>query len=95
MSETIDEASVRHTAKLARLAVSEDALPVLVGELRAVLGFISKLSEVDVSEVDVHDNRRSTPLRDDVVTAGNIADDIIRNAPAADGHFFTVPKVIE
>ena len=95
MSEHIDENTVRHTAALARLAVEPADLPVLVDELRAVLGFIGRLSEVDVSGVTEADDPRSTPLREDVVTCAGAAAEIVRNAPDADGHFFKVPKVIE
>ena len=34
-------------------------------------------------------------FREDVVTDGNQADDVIANAPERDHHFFVVPKVIE
>jgi aspartyl-tRNA(Asn)/glutamyl-tRNA(Gln) amidotransferase subunit C len=91
----IDIETVRRTAKLARLAVSEERLPQLVDELQRLLGLIGIMDTADVSGVSLESDPRSTPLRADVVHDGGIAADIVRNAPAPDGHFFTVPKVIE
>src|ERR1043166_2684930 len=67
------------------------------GELNAILAFVEQLTEVDVAGVEPMTS--VTPMemkkRKDEVTDGGIADDIVRNAPATEGHFFLVPKVVE
>lgn len=94
---SVDSATVRRIAHLARIAVAEDEVEHLRGELNAMLSFVEQLSEVDVAGVEPMTS--VTPMemkkREDVVTDGGIADDIVRNAPATDDNFFLVPKVVE
>jgi aspartyl-tRNA(Asn)/glutamyl-tRNA(Gln) amidotransferase subunit C len=94
---SVDAANVRRIAHLARIAVSEDEVPHLQGELNAMLAFVEQLSEVNVEGVEPMTS--VTPMqmkkRQDVVDDGGIADDIVANAPATEGHFFLVPKVVE
>ena len=94
---SVDEAKVRHIAKLARIAVSDAEVRALAPELSNILGWVEQLGEVDVSGVApmtaVIPNRLR--LRDDVVTEGDIRDEVLANAPAAEHGFFAVPKVIE
>ena len=94
---SVDAHTVRHIAKLARIAVSDDEVAALAPELSNILGWIEQLQEVDVADVQpmtaVIPNQLR--LRDDVVTEGGIRDDVLANAPAAEHGFFAVPKVIE
>lgn len=94
---SVDAATVRRIAHLARIAVTDDEVPHLQGELNAILAFVEQLSEVNVEGVEPMTS--VTPMemkkRVDVVTDGNIADDVIANAPATEDHFFLVPKVVE
>ncbi len=94
---SVDAATVRRIAHLARIAVTEAEIPHLQGELNAMLAFVEQLSEVDVDGVEPMTS--VTPMemkkRRDVVTDGEIADDIVKNAPATEDHFFLVPKVVE
>ena len=94
---SVDAATVRRIAHLARIAVSEAEIPHLAGELNAMLAFVEQLSEVDVEGVEPMTS--VTPMemkkRPDVVTDSGIPDDIVGNAPATDDHFFLVPKVVE
>ncbi len=94
---SVDAATVRRIAHLARIAVAEDEVEHLRGELNAILAFVEQLSEVDVEGVEPMTS--VTPMemkkRLDVVTDGGIPDDIIKNAPAAQDGFFVVPKVVE
>jgi aspartyl-tRNA(Asn)/glutamyl-tRNA(Gln) amidotransferase subunit C len=94
---SIDTATVRHIAHLARIAVTDDEVARLKSEINDVLAFVEQLSDVDVTGVEPMTS--VTPMamkkRPDVVTDGEIADDIVRNAPAAQDHFFLVPKVVE
>ena len=95
MSITEDEA--RKVAHLARIAVAPEALPGLAQELNGMLRFMEQLNEVDVDGVEPMTG--VTPMRlkrrDDVVTDGNMADRILKNAPDAREGFFAVPKVVE
>jgi aspartyl-tRNA(Asn)/glutamyl-tRNA(Gln) amidotransferase subunit C len=93
----VDADTVRRVAHLARIAVAEDEVAGLQGELNAILAFVEQLSEVNVDGVEPMTS--VTPMkmrmREDKVTVGDIADDILRNAPAREDHFFVVPKVVE
>ena len=94
---SVDPATVRRIAHLARIAVADDEVEHLRGELNAMLAFVEQLSEGNVEGVEPMTS--VTPMamkqREDVVTDGEIADDIVRNAPAVEDHFFQVPKVVE
>lgn len=69
----------------------------MVGELNGILAWVEQLGEVDVTGVEpmtaVIANK--TRLRDDVVTDGDVREKVLANAPAKEGAFFGVPKVIE
>jgi aspartyl-tRNA(Asn)/glutamyl-tRNA(Gln) amidotransferase subunit C len=94
---SVDAATVRRIAHLARIAVTEAEVPHLQGELNAMLAFVEQLSEVNVDGVEPMTS--VTPMemkkRADVVDDGGIADAIISNAPETQNHFFLVPKVVE
>jgi aspartyl-tRNA(Asn)/glutamyl-tRNA(Gln) amidotransferase subunit C len=94
---SVDAVTVRRIAHLARIAVREDEVPHLQGELNAMLAFVEQLSEVDVAGVDPMTS--VTPMemkkRPDVVNDGEIADEVVANAPETHDHFFLVPKVVE
>ena len=103
----VDVDTVRQVARLARIAVADDELEPLRGELNAVLAFIEQLMEVDVAGVAAMTSvvPMAIKMREDKVTDGGIAEKILANAPGgavyvdpADknaGGFFTVPKVVE
>jgi len=94
---SVDAATVRRIAHLARIAVAEDEVEHLKGELNAMLAFVEQLSEVNVEGVEPMTS--VTPMemkkRVDVVTDGGIRDDVLKNAPATEDGFFLVPKVVE
>ena len=94
---SVDADTVRRIAHLARIAVTEAEVPHLQGELNAMLAFVEQLSEVDVEGVEPMTSVMPMEMkkRQDVVNDGEIADDIVRNAPDAMNHFFLVPKVVE
>jgi aspartyl-tRNA(Asn)/glutamyl-tRNA(Gln) amidotransferase subunit C len=94
---SVDAATVRKIASLARLATTEEEVAALVPELNNILGWIEQLGEVDTDGIEplaaVIPNQLR--LRDDVVTDGGIRDQVLANAPQAEHGFFAVPKVIE
>ncbi len=93
----LDKATVARIAKLARLRVPDDRLEGLAGELSNILTWIEQLEKVDTKGVAPMASVVEASLREreDVVTDGGYAEDILRNAPERTGDFFTVPKVIE
>ena len=94
---SIDAATVRRIAHLARVAVADDEVEHLRGEINSILSFVEQLSEVNVEGVEPMTS--VTPMvmkkRADVVTDGNNADAVLRNAPVAENNYFLVPKVVE
>ncbi|MBX9845979.1 MAG: Asp-tRNA(Asn)/Glu-tRNA(Gln) amidotransferase subunit GatC [Xanthobacteraceae bacterium] len=94
---SIDAATVRRIAHLARVAVADDEVEHLRGEINSILSFVEQLSEVKVEGVEPMTS--VTPMvmkqRADVVTDGNNADAVLRNAPAVENNYFLVPKVVE
>jgi aspartyl-tRNA(Asn)/glutamyl-tRNA(Gln) amidotransferase subunit C len=94
---SVDADTVRRVAHLARLAVAEDEVEDLRGELNAILAFVGELAQVDVDGVEPMTSVTPTAMkmRKDEVTDGGMADAIMANAPASADHFFLVPKVVE
>ena len=94
---SVDQNTVRRIARLARIAVTEEDVPHLQGELNAILSFVEQLNEVNVDGVDPMTS--VTPMtmkkRQDGITDGGYADKIVQNAPATEDNFFLVPKVVE
>ena len=94
---SVSPEQVRHIARLARIAMSDEEIERLVPELNAIIGWVEQLGDVDTDGVEplatVIDQKLR--LRDDMVNDGNIRDDVLANAPEAQHGFFAVPKVIE
>jgi aspartyl-tRNA(Asn)/glutamyl-tRNA(Gln) amidotransferase subunit C len=94
---SVNQATVRHIAKLASIAVTDGEVDALVPELNNILGWIEQLREVDVTGIEpmtaVIPN--TLRLRPDIVTDGGKRDAVLANAPVAEHGFFAVPKVIE
>lgn len=94
---SVDAATVRKIAKLSRIAITDEEVPPLVGELNQILDWVEQLGEVDTDGVmpmtSVADI--TAPLRTDAITDGQKEAAVLQNAPdAREGHF-TVPKVVE
>jgi len=93
----VDQATVRKIARLARIKVTVEESEALEKELSGILDWVKQLDEVDTKGVEPMTRVMAMTLkkRPDVVSDGEIADDILANAPAREGHFFVVPKVVE
>jgi aspartyl-tRNA(Asn)/glutamyl-tRNA(Gln) amidotransferase subunit C len=93
----VDAETVRRVAHLARIAVADDEIEALRGELNAMLALFEQLAEVNVDGVEPMTSvmPMTMKMRRDEVTDGDIADAVIANAPAREDHFFLVPKVVE
>ena len=94
---SVDLATVKRVAHLARISVSDEEAEGLRGELNGILGWVEQLNEVDVTGVEPMTSVQPMAMkkRADLVTDGGKADDILANAPARDGDYFLVPKVVE
>lgn len=94
---SVDQATVKRVAHLARIKVKDEDVPQLAGELNTILHWIEQLNEVDVAGVEPMTAVVAVKMkmRDDVVTDGHYPADVVRNAPAQEDAFFMVPKVVE
>ena len=94
---SVTNEQVRHIARLARIAMSDEELEKLVPELNNILGWVEQLAEVDTANVAPMTSvaAMTLPLREDAVTDGDRHDDILGNAPQSARGFFAVPKVVE
>lgn len=94
---SVDAATVRRIAHLARIAVKEEEVSHLQGELNAMLAFVEQLTEVNVEGVEPMTSVMPMDMkkRTDIVTDGEIPGKVLANAPATEDHFFLVPKVVE
>jgi len=94
---SVDEATVRRIAKLARIGVEETELAGLAQELSQILKFVEQVNELDTSGVTPLTSAVETQIkrRIDEVTDGEIVDQVLANAPSRDDEFFAVPKVVE
>jgi aspartyl-tRNA(Asn)/glutamyl-tRNA(Gln) amidotransferase subunit C len=94
---SVDAETVRRIAHLARIAVAEEEIEHLQGELNAILAFVEQLAEADVAGVEPMTSvtPMAMKMRKDEVTDGGIAAAVMANAPTREDHFFLVPKVVE
>ena len=94
---TVDTKTVRKVARLARIAVPEERLEPLAKELNGILSWIEQLNEVNVDGVEAMTTpvKMTLPMREDVVSDGNIQAKVLANAPKSEDGFFVVPKVVE
>jgi aspartyl-tRNA(Asn)/glutamyl-tRNA(Gln) amidotransferase subunit C len=94
---SVDAATVKRIARLARIRIEENEIGSYQDELNAILGFVEQLQEVDVTGVEPMTSVTPMTLRrrDDLITDGGYADKIVSNAPLSEDNFFMVPKVVE
>jgi aspartyl-tRNA(Asn)/glutamyl-tRNA(Gln) amidotransferase subunit C len=93
----VDRATVRRIARLARIAITDDEARRLEQELSGILDWVAQLNEIDTSAVEPMTRvaAMKIKMRKDEVTDGFCADDILKNAPKVDDHYFVVPKIVE
>ncbi|HTM76962.1 MAG TPA: Asp-tRNA(Asn)/Glu-tRNA(Gln) amidotransferase subunit GatC [Devosia sp.] len=94
---SVDAATVKRIGRLARIRIEESEVSAYQDELNVILGFVEQLREVDVTGVEAMTSVTPMTLRrrDDVVTDGGYAEQIVANAPLSEDNFFMVPKVVE
>ncbi len=94
---SLDPATVRRIATLARIHVEDSEIPTLQAELNGILGWIEQLNEVNIDGVEPLTGaaRMALKMREDAVTDGGYPDKVLENAPERADAYFTVPKVVE
>jgi aspartyl-tRNA(Asn)/glutamyl-tRNA(Gln) amidotransferase subunit C len=94
---SVDAVTVKRVAHLARIALPEADVAAMQHEINAMLGFVEQLNEVDVEGVEPMTSVMPMAMkkRADIVTDGEIAGQIVANAPQAEDDYFMVPKVVE
>jgi aspartyl-tRNA(Asn)/glutamyl-tRNA(Gln) amidotransferase subunit C len=94
---SVDEDTVKRIARLARLALDEGQAAAMKDELNALIAWVEQLQEVNVEGVPPMTSvvEQRLKMRNDEVTDGGYPDDLMRNAPLSENHFFVVPKVVE
>jgi aspartyl-tRNA(Asn)/glutamyl-tRNA(Gln) amidotransferase subunit C len=94
---TIDSKLVRHVAHLARLELNEQELAQFTKQLASILEYMEKLQNLDTATVEPtsHAMPLKNVFREDEVKPSLPVKDVLKNAPAKEGNFFKVPKVIE
>ncbi len=94
---SVDQNTVRHIARLARIAVRDDELSALAGELNSILDWVEQLGEVDTNGVEPMTSAVAVTMkmRDDVVTSGNLQKEVTENAFGSEDGFYVVPRVVE
>jgi aspartyl-tRNA(Asn)/glutamyl-tRNA(Gln) amidotransferase subunit C len=94
---SVDSATVRRIARLARIAITDEEAARLEAELSGILDWVAQLDELDTSDVEpmTRVEAMTMKMRTDEVTDGFCADEIIKNAPEVDDHYFVVPKIVE
>lgn len=94
---SVDAATVKRVAHLARIKIDDDRSAVMAEELSKILGWVEMLGEVNTDGVGPLAAVIPNTLRwrEDVVTDGGIQDKVLSNAPKSEYGFFAVPKVIE
>ncbi len=91
------EIDVKYVAHLARISLTPDEEKKLAAQLGGILGYIEKLKELDVTNVEP--TAHAVPLvnvtRPDEIRPSLPHDDALRNAPKQAGGLFIVPKIVE
>ncbi len=96
MTQIISEKDARHMAKLSRLKLSDEQIADYTQQLGRVLGYMDKLKELDVTDVEpmAHAMDMTNVLRADEPVEGLSVEESLANAPAQSPPFFKVPKVL-
>jgi aspartyl-tRNA(Asn)/glutamyl-tRNA(Gln) amidotransferase subunit C len=94
---SLDAATIRRIAALARIRVEDAEVATLQTELNSILGWIEQLNEVDVEGIEPLTGaaQMALKMREDVVTDGGYPEKVLANAPERAGNFYAVPKVLE
>ena len=93
----VNDALIDKLAHLSRLEFAEEEKQVIKNDLEKMIGFIDKLNELDTTGVEplLHMSENVNIFREDRVSGQISKEEVFKNAPLHDEHFFKVPKVIK
>ena len=93
----VDNETVKHVAFLSRLRVDESNVEETKQEFNKILDWVAELSEVNTDGIEplVSVHTELNEPREDVVTAKDMSDIVLANAPQKEFGYFVVPKVVE
>lgn len=93
----VDNETVKRVAFLSRLKIEDDKIDAAKSEFNRILNWVEELNEIPTDDVEplITVNDISLRLREDAVTAGHCAKEVLANAPSAEYDYFAVPKVVE
>ena len=96
MTKEISADQVRHIGVLSRIDLTDEQVEMFRKELGSIIGYFDKLQELDTESVEpmVHAVEIHNVLADDEPGESLSPEQALANAPARDGDFFRVPKVI-
>ncbi len=96
MSKTVDDKQVRQVSLLSRITLTDEQVATFGDQLSPIVSYFDKLNELDTSGAEpmAHPLDFHNVLAADELGSSLTADEALHNAPARDGDFFTVPKVI-
>ncbi|MFP6584120.1 MAG: Asp-tRNA(Asn)/Glu-tRNA(Gln) amidotransferase subunit GatC [Candidatus Hydrogenedentota bacterium] len=88
---------VEYVAGLAQLILDDDTKERLVQEMGDILSYMDKLNELDTEDIDpmLHVLELTNVYREDIVGESLPRDVVLANAPAEDGEFFLVPRILD
>lgn len=88
---------VEYVAKLARLELTDQEKDLFTHQLNSILEYMEKLNELDTENIPPtsHVLPLKNVMREDEVKASQLEEEILAKAPAREGNFFSVPKIIE
>lgn len=94
---SVDKTTVSRVARLARINIDVDRLEPMAQELSAIMSWIEQLNEVNTDDVEplASVTGHALPMREDVVSDGDMSEKVVQNAPESMSGFFVVPKVVE
>jgi aspartyl-tRNA(Asn)/glutamyl-tRNA(Gln) amidotransferase subunit C len=92
----ISREEVAHLARLARLAVTDDELDTLAGQLDVILGAVARVGEVAADDIPPtsHAVPLTNVLRADEVRPSIDREVVLLAAPAAEDGRFRVPRIL-
>jgi aspartyl-tRNA(Asn)/glutamyl-tRNA(Gln) amidotransferase subunit C len=94
---SIDKKDVLHVANLARLALTDKEIELYTSQLKRILGYVEKLSELDTTGVEptTYTVPLNTAFREDKAKPSLAREEALWNAPEEDRGCFKVPQIIE
>ncbi len=92
----LSEQEVRHVARLARLALSDDEVAALAPQLSAILGYAEQVGEVAAEEVEptTHPFALADVTRPDTSAPSLTRNELLAGAPAVEQDRFAVPRIV-